>query len=106
MANWYEYPTNYSNGTSVDGVGKFFIKYPNFILDGKFALGIVVVLWTAIFGTMLAFGSKKALTTASFITAIFAIWFAALGVLNFIVPIVLIILTIVGLIGAKEEGGL
>jgi len=106
MTDWWSYPYNFSNGTEVDGVGKFFIKYPSFIMNNYFAIGFIVLIFVSIFGIMLAFGSKRALMVASFISGVFSIWFASLGVLNPIITIVLIILTIVGALGSKEEQSL
>jgi len=101
---WWEYPTNYSSGTAVDGVGKFFIKYPSHILNDYFGAGFILLLWISIFGISLSSGSRKAMFLASFISSIFAIWFWILGVLNPVIIFGLIILTIVGAIGSKEEG--
>ncbi len=104
MTDWYEYPTNYSNGTSVDGVGKFFFKYPSHIV-AQYASGMLLLIWLFSFGTMLLSGSKKAIGVSSFITFVFSVYFFMEGILNPVVPIALIILTIIGLVGAKEEGG-
>lgn len=103
MADWHEYPTNYSNGTSVDGVGKTFFSYPSYTLDYWFAPGMLLLIFLVIFGAMIMFGSRKALATASFITFIFSVYLFMLGDLNPLAPIVLIVLTIIGLIGSKEE---
>lgn len=103
MTDIWSYPYNYSNGTAVDGVGKFFIKYPSFILNNGFAIGFILLLFVAIFGLMLAFGSKRALMVSGFICSIFSIWFASLGVLNSLLPIIFVVMTIIGIIGSKDD---
>lgn len=106
MANWYDYPTNFSNGTSVEGVGSLFFRYPNYILNNWFGMGITLLIWLAVFGVSLFAGSKNAILTASFITFIFSVYLFMLGMLNPIVPVILILFTIISAIGAKEERGL
>lgn len=105
MTDWFEYPTNYSNGTSVDGVGKFFFDYPSHIIE-SYAPGILLLIFLMVFGAMLLFGSKKALAVAGFITFIFSVYFFMAGILNPVIPIAMIIITIIGLLGAKEEQGM
>ena len=100
---WWDYPTSYGNGSSVNGAGDLFFDYPSLLSDGKFALGIILLIWMAIFGIMLAFGSKKAMLVASFITLIFAIGLVVAGWLNIMVVIVLIVLIIIGSLGSKDE---
>jgi len=39
MADWWEYPTNYSNGDSVSGPSGMFFGFPNYILSDKFGIG-------------------------------------------------------------------
>jgi len=101
-----EYPTNFSSGDSVGGVYDFFIKYPSYILNDYFASGFILLLWVSIFGLMSYSGSSRSMATASFISAVFAIWFASVGSLNPVIPITLIVMTIVGALGARSETGL
>lgn len=97
----FEYPTNYSNGTSVTGPGGFFLDYPGAII-ANYANGLLLLIWLAVFAVSMAFGSKKAILTASFITFIFSVFFAVREWINPVIPIVLIILIIIGLFGSKE----
>ena len=106
VADWYEYPTNYSNGTSVDGPGQFFLKYPAFIMNDWLGLSIVTLMFTFTFVITMAAGSRKALLTASFISFIFSVWFARLGMINPLICLLLIVLTIIGAIGSSQEQGL
>lgn len=108
--SWWSYPTNFSNGTidnaSVNGAGDFFFGYPTAIFAGKYALGIILLIWVSIFGISLAFGSKKALLTASFVSFFFSTILAVGGWLNPVIPIIMIVLTIVSAIGSSKEGNL
>lgn len=104
--NWYQYPTNYSNGTSVDGVGNAFFQYPNFILGGMFGLGILTIIFLTTFIVSLSSGSRKALLTSGFISTIFSIYFARLDLIQPVVVFVFIALTIIGAIGSKQENSL
>ena len=102
----FDYPTNYSNGITIEGVYDFFLGFPSYILNDWYASGFILLIWVSVFGLMSFSGSNRALSVASFISAIFAIWFVAAGLLNFVVPISLIILTIIGALGAKSDKGL
>jgi len=106
MTNWWNYPSNYTNGEGVSGVGDFFFGFPHHILGAKFAFGLVVLIWTSFFGLMLAARSAKAMLVASFISFVFAVFLWLRGDLTIVVPIVLIVLTIIGAIGSKEGGNL
>jgi len=98
------YPTNYSNGTEVNGVASFFVKYPNYLLNGYFGMAIVLMIWLMSFVLSMSLGTRKALMTSSFIAMIFSIFFLQMGAINPIVPFVLLALTILGAIGSKGEG--
>ncbi len=101
----FEYPTNYSNGTVVDGVGKFFIDYPNTIIDG-YANGLVFLIWMVLFAVTSFAGMKKSIAATCFITGMISVYFAVRGWINPVIPIGLIIFAIVGALGAKQEGSL
>lgn len=102
--SWYEYPTNYSNGTSIDGVGSFFFQYPNIIAGGWLGTAIVLLIFIISFTLSLMSGSRKALLVSSFVSFIFAIWFVRLDMINPVVVITLIILMIIGAIGSSSKG--
>jgi len=99
----FEYPTNFSNGTAVTGPGGFFLDYPTAII-ANYANGLLLLIWLGVFAISMAFGSRKAILTSSFITGVFAIFFAARGWVNPVIPIVLVILIIIGLFGSKDGG--
>lgn len=101
----YEYPTNYSDGTSATGPGKFFFDYPVALVP-QFAPAIVLLIWVAVFAISAFMGSKRAILVASFIAFIFSVFFAIRDWLNPVIPIVLIVITIIAAIGTKGEGSL
>lgn len=105
MANWYPYPTNYSNGTSVDSVSKFFINYPTIISNGWIGIWFITIVWFVFFTIGMVSGVRKSMMVASFICLVLSMYLLMLGAINPVVPFVMLILTIIGAIGSKEEGG-
>ena len=105
IPNWttniFEYPTNYSNGSAVDGYGSW-IQYTNLITGGFLGAGFLLLIWLATFFVSLVSGSRKAMLTASFVSFPFAIYFMRLEMINPIIIIVIIALGILGAIGSKE----
>ena len=101
---WHEYPTNFSNGTTVDSASSFFMKYPSFILNDFFATGILIIIFVFSFILSMVVGSKKALLTSSFISFVFSVFFVRLDLVNVVVPIIFIVLMIIGMIGSKQGG--
>jgi len=104
MADLWTYPSEYLNGTGVDGVGDMFFSYPASIVGSNFALGIVLLIWVSFFGIMLTARSTKAVLTASFVSIFFAIFFAIRQELSWGIVFILLILIAIGAVGAKEEG--
>ena len=78
---WYEYPYNYSNGSSVEGVGSF-MQYVGQTSNGAAGLGILVGAFLLSFLAVMSFGIAKALATASFITLMISIYLFRLGMIN------------------------
>jgi len=102
MADWYQYPNNYSNNLSVNGLGSY-IQYINYSLHGGLGTAFILLIFLGTFGLSIASGTKKSLAVASFISFIFSIYFLRMNMINPVIPIVLIILTIIGVIGSKSE---
>lgn len=100
----FELPTNYSLGEVANSTGKFFMDYPSSIIS-EWGSGILLLIWMAIFSVGTYMGNKKAILSASFITAIFSIYLSVRGWVNPTITIVLIIITIVAAIGTKGDGG-
>jgi len=102
--DWWPYPTNFSNGTEVNGTADFFVTYPSFILSGWFGAGITLIVFIMSFALSMMLGSRKAFMVASLIAGLFSIYFIRLNAINPVITIVLFILAIIGAIGGKEEG--
>jgi len=105
MSNWFEYPTNYSNGTVANSTGKF-IQWASSTISDWFGIGIVLLIFLVTFGLTLSSGSKKAIMVAGFISTIFAILFARLDMINPMIVVSLIIITIIGAIASKGDTSL
>ena len=104
ISNWFEYPTNYSNGTSVDGLGSF-VQWADMTVAGSLGTGIILLIWVASFVMSLVAGSRKALATSSFIALVFSIYLYAMEIVSPIVIIILLALLIIGVLGSKSESG-
>ena len=101
----FDWPTNFSNGSAITGIGGVF-QYAQYVTDGMFSMGILLMIFLMSFGIGMATGVKKALASSSFITFIFAVYFVRLDMINPIVPIILLFVAIIGALGSKAEGGL
>ena len=102
---WYEYPSNYSNGSSVNGFGNF-IQYANYIVNDYLGMAMLLLIFLLTFGFSLAGGTKKALLVSSFITFLLSIPLVRMGIVPVFIPIVLIVLVIIGAIMGEKEGSL
>lgn len=108
MADWWEYPTNYTNdltntsGSSISGVGSFFGSYPSSIVPG-YGLGLVVIMWLVFFSLSIASGVRKAILASSFISLILSTYLWRIGLVPLWVLFTLIVLMVIGAIGSKEE---
>lgn len=100
--NWFEYPSNFSNGTAVDGLGSF-VQYASTVLDGWMSLGVIILIYMATFFTSLMAGTRKALMVASFVTFPFAIYFVRLDIIHPLAIMVIIALGILGALGSAAE---
>jgi len=100
----YEYPTNFTNGTTIDGIGNMFI-YANNVTSGGFAYGIIFLVFfiTLTIGAMSGF--KRAGASAAFVSAVFSFLFLRLGMVNPILPIILIIFSVIFALAGGKEGG-
>ncbi len=101
---WYDYPTNYSNGSSVDGVADFFVGYPNYITNYWYGGGWMLFVWVFAFLVLLPFGARKSLLVSSLACFIFSTYLVMTGsAINILIPVTFIILTVIGGIGAMAE---
>ena len=102
MTDWHPYPYNFSNGTSVDGVGSFFGSYPASIVSMT-GTGIIVMIWMVVFMLSLVSGAIKAFTVASFVSAILGVYLMRIDLLSVQWVFVLAVMTIVGFLLSKSE---
>lgn len=98
MANFWDYPTNYSNGTGVDSVSDFFLGYPSSISSGLSSNTLIIFVFMVFFSLALPFGMGAAMTAASFITFILSTFLWWNGAIGMIYPISLLSLTIISAI--------
>ena len=103
MVDWWDYPTNYSGGNSVTGVGTGFFKYPSMVLGNVYAAGFLIVIWVTAFVGAMILGTRKALMYSGFVTLVFSIYFMREGMINMVIVFGLLILTILGAVGSKHE---
>ena len=98
----WQYPSNFSNGTAVDGLSNLF-KYMDYVVNGWFAEAVVLIIFVIAFALFSLTSTRKALLASSFIAFIFSVYFIRLGLINPIITFALIVIMIVGAVGAKEE---
>src|SRR4030042_1174055 len=101
-ADWYSYPSNYSNGSSVNGFGDFII-YSSSLVGDWLGTGFLVIIFLFSFGIGMMSGSKRALMVSGFITFCFSIYFLRLNLINPLITIGLLVLTIIGGILSYNE---
>lgn len=105
MADIYEYPTNYSNGTELTNPSQFFLDWPSTIIP-NYGPGLIVLIFSVSLILSILSGSRKALAVASFISLIFSTWFWVAGILSITYPIGLLLVFIVSIIVSVKEASL
>ena len=91
----FEYPSNFSNGTIVDGVGNL-IVYGDYVSGGWLAYGFLLIIFIMSYLVGVGLSSRKALLSSSFITFVFSVYFLRLDMVSPIVTFILIIGIIAG----------
>lgn len=100
---WYQYPTNFSDGTKeVNGTAPF-LEYADYVSAGWFAPGILLIIFMMSVGGGLLMKSSKPFLAASFITFIFSVYFFQLNILSPIWVGALLVLVVITAIGAYKE---
>ena len=101
MTDWFNSPSNFSNGTkSVEGLGTL-MQYANEVTNN--ILGSLIVGMTLIIVYLVLGGTKSAMTSALFIATIFAVLFARIGMINPVVPLAGIIFLVISMIITKTS---
>lgn len=109
MADWWEYPTNYSNETEVDGVSKMFMSYPSYLVSGKLGIALLIIIFIVSFTATLAAGSKKAFAVAGWISFIMGVFLASIkgadgaGILAVKWVMLMLVIAIMGTLLGKDE---
>ena len=98
----WDLPTNFSNGTSVDGIGSLF-QYATYATDGWFGTGVVAIVFMMSFGAFALMNIGRAFASASFISLVFAVYFARIESVSPTLPLIIMVATIVGFFWAKGE---
>ena len=104
MANytlWNEWPSNFSNATSVDGVGSWF-QYTNDITSGIFG-GLILFLIFGVSFIVQGGNSEKRGAVSLFITSFIATLLMRIELISFHVVIPLWIFTIVMIILVRNS---
>lgn len=68
---WYEYPSNFSGGQLVDGIGSFF-QYSNYAVGGWLGVFILFLTFSISYVILSKANSEKAIATSLFGTAFIA----------------------------------
>jgi len=105
MVDWYQYPTNFSNGTDVTGPASLFFKYPNHILNSGFGAGLTILIFLMSFVLTSSAGSRKSLGISCFISFVFSLYFVNMGGYNLVITMALLIFGIVAIVFSRNEGG-
>ena len=101
---WHEWPTNFSNGTGITGIGSW-IRYSNLVVGGYLGPAILVLIWIIVFFGGMLVGVKRAGASASFIAFVFSVYFWRIDMINPVIIVALIVITILIAIGSKTDGG-
>ena len=98
----FEYPSNFSNGTAVDGIGNL-IVYGHYASGGWLSYAFLTIIFVMSYVVGMGLSSRKALLSSSFITFIFSVYFLRLDIISPVVVFILVLLIIGGAIESKAE---
>lgn len=102
----YDYPFNFSNGTSVQGLGTW-LQYADYTFGGGnpgyLAYAFLVAVFVISFAAMKNYAGNKALAASSFITMIIAVLLTRVITFNPIVTIGIIVMTVISVIWVAFE---
>lgn len=102
----FDMPTNFTNlynqSIGVSGVGSLF-QYGMYATGGWFGYGVLAMIFIMSFGVSVMASVGRAFASGSFITLVFSVYFARIGLVPPSIPFILAIFTIVGFFWAKGE---
>ena len=99
----FEYPANFSDGNTVEGIGSFF-QYAHYVSDGFLGYAILIIIFMMALIVGLTMGTKRALLSSSFITFIFSVYFWRLEMISPAFVFAFVFIMIISAIGIKSEG--
>lgn len=102
MVAWHEYPSNFSGGQSVTGIGSFF-QYGNSVLDGWLGAIILILIFGVSYSLTKSSGTVKSMAVSMFITTFFSVLFMRLSMIHPAFVFVLVALTILFALMARNE---
>lgn len=100
---WHQWPTNFSNGTRIDGIGNYFV-YMNSVTSGFLSSAMLLIIWLITFFSGYLLGVRKSAAAAFFVSFVFSIYFMRLGWMNVAITFILLLGAIVSAAGSKGEG--
>lgn len=106
VTDWYQMPTNYSDGTAAVNSTFGLLDYGNYVTGGWEGVILMLMIFFISLGTGLMTGVKKAFTAASFISTIFSIMLFGLGMIESYWVMIWITMTAIAAVGAFNEKGL
>ena len=99
---WYSLPSNYSNGTSVSGIGSF-MQYNNDVLSGWFGIMILIAIYSITFLSLKNQSFEKAFVAASFISFAFSVLLMRIAMVSPSLVIGLLLMTVIGSLLVRNE---
>jgi len=102
----FDLPSNFTMtdnvSRTVEGLGSLF-QYGQYATNNAFGLGILFIIFLISFGASALLNIGRAFASASFISLIFSVYFARIGLINPTIPFALLVMTIAGFFWAKSE---
>lgn len=91
---YYDYPTNYSNNSVIEGPADFFLNYPAFITNNISLNGLMIFMFFGLLILGLPFGMGASLIGASYIMFILSTYLWYSGAIDLILPLVFLAVSI------------
>ena len=107
VENWYQYPTNYSDGTAMVNSTSGLLEYGNYVTGGWVGVMLMLMIFFISLGTGVMTGVKRAFGAAAFISTIFSIMLWSLGLIQTYWVAIWATLTAIAVVGAfyEKSGG-
>ena len=96
-------PTNFSGGLEVNSLGGM-MQYAQYVTNGMFAYGALVVIFMMVLMTGFVTNARKAFMAAGFVTTIFAVYFMRIEMISVPIVVFISLLFVIGAVFASREG--